>query len=93
MKMFLLIFLILFNSTLLAKVNKRILMEFYNGCLDDAKNKEKYEVGLKVCKCAINLIDKQLDNEEFEKIFNSNDQLSNKWMRENLLPNCNYEKN
>lgn len=92
MKKFLsiIVLVLLIKNPLIAEVNKKNLNEFYNGCLDNAKRKNKYEAGVKICTCAAKIINAKLDNDEFEKIFNSNENLAEKWMRKNILSNCNY---
>ena len=84
---------LLINNPLNAEVNTKNLNEFYNGCLDNAKRKNQYETGLKICTCTVKIINAKLNNDEFEKIFNSDENLADKWMRENLLSNCNYNIN
>ena len=84
---------LLINNPLNAKVNTKNLNEFYNGCLDNAKRKNQYEAGVKICTCAAEIINAKLNNNEFEKIFNSDENLAEKWMKENLLSNCNYNIN
>jgi hypothetical protein len=84
---------LLINNLLNAEVNTKNLNEFYNGCLDNAKRKNQYESGLKICTCTVKIINAKLNNDEFEKIFNSDENLADKWMRENLLSNCNYNIN
>ena len=84
---------LLINNSLNAEVNTKNLNEFYNGCLDNAKRKNQYETGLKICTCTVKIINAKLNNNEFEKIFNSDENLADKWMRENLLSNCNYNIN
>ena len=84
---------LLINNPLNAKVNTKNLNEFYNGCLDNAKRKNQYETGIKICTCTVKIINAKLNNDEFEKIFNSDDNLAEKWMRKNLLSNCNYNIN
>ena len=84
---------LLINNPLNAKVNTKNLNEFYNGCLDNAKRKNQYEAGVKICTCTVKIINAKLNNDEFEKIFNSNENLAEKWMRENLVPNCNNNIN
>ena len=84
---------LLINIPLNAEVNTKNLNEFYNGCLDNAKRKNQYEAGVKICTCTVKIINAKLNNKEFEKIFNSEDNLADKWMRENLLSNCNYNIN
>ena len=84
---------LLINNLLNAEVNTKNLNEFYNGCLDNAKRKNQYETGLKICTCTVKIINAKLNNDEFEKIFNSDENLADKWMRENLLSNCNYNIN
>ena len=84
---------LLINNPLNAKVNTKNLNEFYNGCLDNAKRKNQYEAGVKICTCTVKIINAKLNNDEFEKIFNSDNNLANKWMKENLLSNCNYNIN
>jgi len=81
---------LLINNPLYAKVNTKNLNEFYNGCLDNAKRKNQYEAGVEICTCTVKIINAKLNNDEFEKIFNSDDNLAEKWMRKNLLSNCNY---
>ena len=81
---------LLINNPLNAEVNKKNLNEFYNGCLDNAKRKNQYDAGIKICMCAAKIINAKLNNDEFEKIFNSDENLTEKWMKENLLSNCNY---
>jgi len=84
---------LLINNPLNAEVNKKNLNEFYNGCLDNAKRKNQFEAGVKICTCAAKIINAKLNNDEFEKIFNSDDNLAEKWMRKHLLSNCNYNIN
>ena len=84
---------LLINNPLNAKVNTKNLNEFYNGCLDNAKRKNQYEAGIKICTCTVKIINAKLNNDEFEKIFNSDNNLAEKWMEENLLSNCNYNIN
>ena len=84
---------LLINIPLNAEVNTKNLNEFYNGCLDNAKRKNQYEAGVKICTCTAKIINAKLNNDEFEKIFNSNENLAEKWMKENLLSNCNYNIN
>ena len=84
---------LLINNPLNAKVNTKNLNEFYNGCLDNAKRKNQYEAGVKICTCTVKIINAKLNNDEFEKIFNSDENLADKWMRENLVPNCNNNIN
>ena len=84
---------LLINNPLYAKVNTKNLNEFYNGCLDNAKRKNQYEAGVKICTCTVKIINAKLNNNEFEKIFNSDENLADKWMRKNLLSNCNYNIN
>ena len=84
---------LLINNPLYAEVNTKNLNEFYNGCLDNAKRKNQYEAGVKICTCAAKIINAKLNNNEFEKIFNSEENLAEKWMKENLLSNCNYNIN
>ena len=84
---------LLINNPLNAKVNTKNLNEFYNGCLDNAKRKKQYEAGVKICTCTVKIINAKLNNDEFEKIFNSDNNLAEKWMEENLLSNCNYNIN
>ena len=84
---------LLINNPLYAKVNTKNLNEFYNGCLDNAKRKNQYEAGIKICTCTVKIINAKLNNDEFEKIFNSDENLADKWMKENLLSNCNYNIN
>ena len=84
---------LLINNLLNAEVNTKNLNEFYNGCLDNAKRKNQYEAGVKICTCTIKIINAKLNDNEFEKIFNSDENLADKWMRENLLSNCNYNIN
>jgi hypothetical protein len=84
---------LLINNLLNAEVNTKNLNEFYNGCLDNAKRKNQYEAGLKICTCTVKIIKAKLNNDEFEKIFNSDENLADKWMRDNLLSNCNYNIN
>ena len=84
---------LLINNPLNAEVNTKNLNEFYNGCLDNAKRKNQYEAGLKICTCTVKIINAKLNNDEFEKIFNSDENLADKWMRENLVPNCNNNIN
>ena len=84
---------LLINNPLNAEVNTKNLNEFYNGCLDNAKRKNQYEAGVKICTCAAKIINAKLNNDEFEKIFKSDDSLADKWMRKNLLSNCNYNIN
>ena len=84
---------LLVNDPLNAKVNTKNLNEFYMGCLDNAKRKNQYEAGVKICTCTVKIINAKLSNDEFEKIFNSDENLADKWMRENLLSNCNYNIN
>ena len=84
---------LLINNPLNAKVNTKNLNEFYNGCLDNAKRKNQYEAGVKICTCTVKIINAKLNNDEFEKIFNSDENLADKWMRNNLLTNCNYNIN
>ena len=95
MKKFLAIIVLglLINNPLNAKVNTKNLNEFYNGCLDNAKRRNQYEAGVKICTCAAKIINAKLNNNEFEKIFNSDENLAEKWMKENLLSNCNYNIN
>ena len=81
---------LLFISPLQSEVDKKNLNEFYNGCLDNAKRKNQYEAGVKICTCSVKIINAKLNNDDFEKIFNSNENLAEKWMKENLLSNCNY---
>ena len=81
---------LLINIPLNAEVNTKNLNEFYNGCLDNAKRKNQYDAGIKICMCAAKIINAKLNNDEFEKIFNSDENLAEKWMKENLLSNCNY---
>lgn len=82
------LFLLTVNSY--AKVTHKGLSEFYDGCLDNAKRSGLYSSGLKICGCAINIINTKLTNQEFEKIFNSEQELSDKWMKENIVPYCNF---
>lgn len=90
-KVFIVIALSLLSvSPLQSEVDKKNLNEFYNGCLDNAKRKNQYESGVKICSCTVKIINAKLNNDEFEKIFNSGENLADKWMRENLLPTCNY---
>ena len=84
---------LLINNPLNAEVNTKNLNEFYNGCLDNAKRKNQYEAGVKICTCTVKIINAKLNNDEFEKIFNSDENLADKWMRENLVPNCNNNIN
>ena len=84
---------LLINNLLNAEVNTKNLNEFYNGCLDNAKRKNQYEAGIKICTCTVKIINAKLNNDEFEKIFNSDNNLAEKWMRKNLLSNCNYNIN
>ena len=84
---------LLINNPLYAEVNTKNLNEFYNGCLDNAKRKNQYEAGVKICTCVAKIINAKLNNNEFEKIFNSEENLAEKWMKENLLSNCNYNIN
>ena len=84
---------LLINIPLNAEVNTKNLNEFYNGCLDNAKRKNQYEAGVKICTCTVKIINAKLNNDEFEKIFNSDENLAEKWMKENLLSNCNYNIN
>ena len=84
---------LLFISPLQSEVDKKNLNEFYNGCLDNAKRRNQYEAGVKICTCAAKIINAKLNNDEFEKIFKSDDSLADKWMRKNLLSNCNYNIN
>ena len=84
---------LLFISPLQSEVDKKNLNEFYNGCLDNAKRKNQYEAGVKICTCTVKIINAKLNNDEFEKIFNSDENLADKWMRENLVPNCNNNIN
>ena len=84
---------LLINNLLNAEVNTKNLNEFYNGCLDNAKRKNQYEAGVKICTCTVKIINAKLNNDEFEKIFNSDENLADKWMRKNLLSNCNYNIN
>ena len=84
---------LLINNPLNAKVNTKNLNEFYNGCLDNAKRKNQYEAGVEICTCTVKIINSKLNNNEFEKIFNSDENLADKWMKENLLSNCNYNIN
>jgi hypothetical protein len=95
MKKFLsiIVLVLLIKNPLIAEVNTRNLNEFYNGCLDNAKRKNQYEAGVKICTCTIKIINAKLNNDEFEKIFNSDENLADKWMRENLVPNCNNNIN
>jgi len=85
------IFTILINLPLKAEVNKNDLNEFYDGCLDNAKKSDLYEEGLKICKCAINIINTQLTNEEFQEIFAGDEKITDTWMKENIVPNCNFK--
>ena len=85
-----LIFTILINLPLKAEVNKNDLNEFYNGCLDNAKRSNLYEEGLKICKCAISIINTQLTNEKFQEIFTADEKMTDAWMKENIVPNCNF---
>jgi hypothetical protein len=84
---------LLINNPLNAKVNTKNLNEFYNGCLDNAKRKNQYEAGVKICTCTVKIINTKLNNDEFEKIFNSDENLADKWMKVILLSNCNYNIN
>ena len=84
---------LLINNPLNAKVNTKNLNEFYNGCLNNAKRKNQYEAGVKICTCTVKIINAKLNNDEFEKIFNSDNNLAEKWMRKSLLSNCNYNIN
>ena len=84
---------LLINNPLNAEVNTKNLNKFYNGCLDNAKRRNQYEAGVKICTCAAKIINAKLNNDEFEKIFNSDENLADKWMRNNLLTNCNYNIN
>ena len=84
---------LLINNPLNAEVNTKNLNEFYNGCLDNAKRRNQYESGVKICTCTVKVINAKLNNDEFEKIFNSDENLADKWMRENLVPNCNNNIN
>ena len=95
MKKFLsiIVLVLLIKNPLIAEVNTKNLNEFYNGCLDNAKRKNQYEAGIKICTCTVKIINAKLNNDEFEKIFNSDNNLAEKWMRKNLLSNCNYNIN
>jgi hypothetical protein len=95
MKKFLsiIVLVLLIKNPLIAEVNTKNLNEFYNGCLDNAKRKNQYEAGVKICTCTVKIINAKLNNDEFEKIFNSDENLADKWMRKNLLSNCNYNIN
>lgn len=82
------IILSLFISHSFAKVNSSNLSYWYDGCIKGAIKKNQYEEGVKICECAVNLMNNKLSNSEFEKIFIYERFKADSWMRENIIPVC-----
>lgn len=82
------IILIFFVNHSFAKVNSSNLSYWYDGCIKGAIKKNQYEEGVKICECAVNLMNNKLSNSEFEKIFIYERFKADSWMRENIIPAC-----
>ena len=84
------LFIISFSQ---AKVNSSNLSYWYDGCIKGAIKTNQYNEGVKICTCAVDVMNQKLTNYEFENIFINERYKADKWMAENIVPVCYNQKN